>query len=168
MSIILTYTTLVKMELLASIYWLLSDTSVQLGLLVACLFILYRHFIVSRGDGIPPGPIFRLPIIGQLYAVTEDIRIFLRKYRRRYGDIYSLYFGKRLVIIIAGYEKLREAFVLNGHTFSFKPKGDLIINKLTKGHGEYRGLYCQYQLYSGLFAYFCESNNLVKKCKLFR
>ena len=134
---ILTSTILVKMELLASIHGLLSDTSVQLGLLVVCLFILYRHFIVSRGDGIPPGPIFRLPIIGQLYAVDEDIRIFLRKYRRRYGDIYSLYFGKRLVVVIAGYEKLREAFVLNGHAFSFKPKGDTIINKIIKGHGEY-------------------------------
>ena len=127
----------VKMDVLSYIHELLSDASVQLGLLIIFLFIVYRQFFVSRNNGIPPGPKFRLPILGQLYAVEPDMRNFLRKYRKRYGDIYSLYFGNKLVIFIAGYDKLKEAFVKNGTTFSYRPKDDTIIDKITKKLGKY-------------------------------
>ena len=127
----------VKMDVLNSIHGLLSDASVQLGLLIICLFIVYRQLFVSRNNDIPPGPKFRLPILGQLYAVEPDMRNFLRKYRKQYGDIYSLYFGNKLVIFIAGYDKLKEAFVKNGTMFSYRPKDDTIIDKITKRLGKY-------------------------------
>ena len=113
-----------------------TDITVLLGILIISLYILLRHVIVSRADGIPPGPTFRLPVVGNLYAVEPDMRKFLRSYRKMYGDIYSLYLGNKLVIVIAGYERIKEAFVKNADVFSNRPKGD-IIKKLSKGLGKH-------------------------------
>ena len=125
-----------------------TDITVLLGILIISLYILLRHVIVSRADGIPPGPTFRLPVVGNLYAVEPDMRKFLRSYRKMYGDIYSLYFGNKLVIVIAGYERIKEAFVKNADVFSNRPKGD-IIKKLSKGLGKHSA-FCRLLFFSKL------------------
>ena len=119
------------MELVAYLFSILTDTSVILGILIFCLFRLYA----ARRSDLPPGPIFRLPIAGNMYAVEPDMRKFLRKYRKKYGDIYSLYLGTKLVIVIAGYEKIKEAFVKNGKFFDDRPH-DTIIESFVKGRGK--------------------------------
>ena len=88
---------------------------------------------IDRSSGLPPGPRFRLPLIGNLYDVDTDIRKFLRRYRKQYGDIYSLYFGTKLVIVISGYNCLKEAFVKNGEIFSDRPKGHTFFTEMAKG-----------------------------------
>ena len=88
---------------------------------------------IYRSNGLPPGPRFRLPVVGNLHDVDADMRIFLRRYRKQYGDIYSLYVGTKLVIVISGYRFLREAFVKNGEIFSDRPKGHNIYSEVTKG-----------------------------------
>ena len=91
--------------------------------------------LVDRSNGLPPGPRFRLPLVGNLYAVDQDMRKFLRIYRKRYGDIYSLYLGNKLVIIIAGYKNLKEAFVKNADVFSDRPHGPSIFDSIADGKG---------------------------------
>ena len=124
------------MDHAGSVYGFVTDTSVLLGLIILALFILLSHMFVSRSNGLPPGPKFRLPVVGNMYAVEPDMRKFLRKYRKTYGDIYSLYFGNTLVIIIAGYDKIKEAFVKNASLFSDRPKGKDIFSEVTKGLGK--------------------------------
>ena len=123
------------MDLVAPICGFVTDTSVLFGLLIFILFILLNHVYVTRSNGLPPGPKFRLPIVGNMYAVEPDMRKFLRKYRKLYGDIYSLYLGTKLVIVIAGYDKINEAFVKNANVFSNRPKGNHILEKVTRGLG---------------------------------
>ena len=120
------------MELVSCLFSILTDTSVILGILIFCLFRLYA----ARRSDLPPGPLFRLPIAGNMYAVEPDMRKFLRKYRKKYGDIYSLYLGTKLVIVIAGYEKIKEAFVKNGKVFDERPHHDTIFDTFVKGNGK--------------------------------
>ena len=124
------------MDILPAVVVLLTDSSVLLGCLIISLYILYRHVLIDRRNGLPPGPRFRLPLIGNMYDVDRDMREFLRKYRRKYGDIYSLYFGNELTVIVAGYGKLKDAFVKNGEAFADRPKGRNLLNDIAKGRGE--------------------------------
>ena len=110
------------MNLVYSLLSLLTDTSVILGIIILTLYVVLRHMFIDRSSGLPPGPRFRLPLIGNLHDVDTDIRKFLRRYRKQYGDIYSLYFGTKLVIVISGLNHLKEAFVKTGRYFPIDPK----------------------------------------------
>ncbi|XP_041355987.1 cytochrome P450 2B4-like [Gigantopelta aegis] len=92
---------------------------------------LFLRLLTHRRRGIPPGPWLTLPIIGNLLQVSRDpIRSF-RKMRKKYGDVFSVYFANRLVIAVNGFEMMREAFVRNGEFFSDRPNVfiiDLITN----------------------------------------
>lgn len=123
------------MELLAAFWGVLTNSTVLLGFLIFTLFVVLRYVLVDRSNGLPPGPRFRFPLVGNMYAVEPDMRKFLRRFRKRYGDIYSLYLGNKLVIIIAGYDNLREAFVKNADTFSDRPKGTDMMSAIAKGLG---------------------------------
>ncbi|KAL4235765.1 hypothetical protein ACF0H5_004157 [Mactra antiquata] len=70
---------------------------------------------------LPPSPSYRLPIIGHLHLLDIDVRKHLRKFRRQLGDVYSLWYGEKLVIHIAGYENIREAFLKNADKFAARP-----------------------------------------------
>ena len=123
------------MALITSAWELFTDTTILLGLFIITLFIVLRYVLVDRSNGLPPGPRLRLPLLGNLYAVDQDMRKFLRRYRKRYGDIYSLYLGNKLVIIIAGYKNLKEAFVKNADVFSDRPHGPSIFDSIADGKG---------------------------------
>ncbi|KAL5011840.1 hypothetical protein ScPMuIL_010391 [Solemya velum] len=87
---------------------------------VLCLVILVQG--TKRPADIPPGPKSWIPLIGNLLELrADDPRVPFREWREKYGDIYSLYFGNKLVIVICGYENIKEAFVKNGDIFSERP-----------------------------------------------
>lgn len=123
------------MALITSAWEVLTDTSVLLGILIITLFMVLRFVLVDRSNGLPPGPRFRLPLVGNLYVLEPDMRKFLRRYRKKYGDIYSLYLGNKLVIIIAGYKNLKEAFVKNADVFSDRPHTASIFDSIADGKG---------------------------------
>ncbi|KAL4237191.1 hypothetical protein ACF0H5_005571 [Mactra antiquata] len=85
--------------------------------LVVCLLLEWKRY----SPPLPPSPSFRLPIIGHLHLLEIDSRKHLRKFRRLLGDVYSLWYGERLVIHIAGYENIREAFLKNADNFAARP-----------------------------------------------
>ena len=124
------------MDLISSLFSFLTVTSLILGVIILTLYLLFRSVFIDRSNGLPPGPRFRLPLIGNLHTVDTDIRNFLRRYRKQYGDIYSLYFGNTLVIIISGYSHLKEAFVKNGEIFSDRPKAHDIFTETATGNGK--------------------------------
>ena len=89
------------------------------------------RLLTRRPRGIPPGPWFTLPIIGNLLQVSSDPVRSFRKLRKKYGDVFSVYFANRLVIAVNGYEMMKEAFVRKGEYFSDRPQVfiiDLITN----------------------------------------
>ena len=97
---------------------LLAKTPVTLALAGVMLLL---WLFVRRPTNIPPGPWITLPIVGNLLQIGSDPMTSFRRMRKQYGDVFSVYIGNRLVIVINGYDCLKEALVHNGHLFSHRP-----------------------------------------------
>ena len=78
--------------------------------------------VPRRQKGVPDGP-FVFPIIGNLPALVScDVMGCFARLRKKYGDVYGLYMGKDLTIVLNGYEVIHEALVKKGALFSARPK----------------------------------------------
>ena len=122
--------------MLDNLFRIVLDNVSHLILTTTVCVLLYYVFSWKR-RGLPPGPKYRLPLIGHLHLMNADMRICLRKFRKQYGDVYSLYLGSKLTIIISGYDALKDAFLKNGDTFSNRPIKMKFIDQMTKGLGRY-------------------------------
>ena len=75
-----------------------------------------------RPPGLPPGPGPALPLLGHLHLLAkQDPRASFGQWRRRYGDVFSLYMGQQLVVVLNGYKVIRQALVENADVFSDRP-----------------------------------------------
>lgn len=97
----------------------------QLNNLTTCfvffftLVVLYVH--TKRRYGIPPGPNC-WPVVGNMFSLFgKDTLKNLSDLRRRYGDIYGLYIGHEVVIVLNGYDCIHEALVKHGTLFAMRP-----------------------------------------------
>ncbi|XP_005101279.1 cytochrome P450 2F2-like [Aplysia californica] len=83
---------------------------------------------------LPPGPRL-LPLLGNLHLlIWEDVRSLVVRLRKEYGDIFSVYFGWRPVVVVAGLKLIKETFVKNAEVFSERPRG-LGYEPFTRGRG---------------------------------
>ncbi|XP_071108290.1 cytochrome P450 2C23-like [Haliotis cracherodii] len=87
-----------------------------------------------RPSGTPPGPRFPLPIVGHALSIGKNPKKKFREWHKKYGDIFSVYIGNRLVIILNGYEVLKDAFVKHGDVFSDRPHV-FVVDEVSKGMG---------------------------------
>ncbi|XP_050410871.1 cytochrome P450 2B4 [Patella vulgata] len=116
------------------------NVGIRTGLVfVACLGI---WLLMRKPQGIPPGPRFTLPILGDMLYLKgeEDLRVVARRLRKEYGDICSAYFGSKLFIFLNSYGVIKEALVKNGDIFSNRPSLfwlDLLNQR--KGIGQSQG-----------------------------
>ncbi|KAK7471845.1 hypothetical protein BaRGS_00035504 [Batillaria attramentaria] len=97
-------------------------------LLLSLLLWLYPR----RSSRLPPGPGFALPLLGHLHLMGKDPRATFRKWRRQYGDIFSLYMGRQLTVVLNGHKVIKEALVKQAHAFSDRPVfplNDLVSEK---------------------------------------
>ncbi|KAK2152708.1 hypothetical protein LSH36_321g07011, partial [Paralvinella palmiformis] len=107
----------------------------QLWLITTVIFLLsYNYFVKESWKKLPPGP-WTLPLIGSLPFLGLDIRKPLRKMAAKYGDVFTIYLGSRRVVVLNGYDVIKEAFLKNGHVFSGRPD-IFFISGLTKGYGK--------------------------------
>ncbi|KAL8604729.1 hypothetical protein ACOMHN_017688 [Nucella lapillus] len=110
----------------------LDMTSMLVGGVLALTFLWWRS--TRRPAGIPPGPGLALPLLGHLHLLERDPRAKFSQWRQQYGDIFSLYLGNHLVIVLNGYSVLREAFVKCGEVFSDRPHM-FITDRISKERG---------------------------------
>ena len=95
-------------------------------LIFSSIFLLaYLALLVMRKPaGIPPGPKYTLPIIGDFWALIggkfEGFKTF-RKIRKTHGDIFSLYMGRDLTVVINGYDNIHDAAIKQCGLFSDRP-----------------------------------------------
>ncbi|KAK7108790.1 cytochrome P450 2U1-like [Littorina saxatilis] len=91
-------------------------------ILVAFIVFLACHWYCDyRSSNLPPGPP-SLPLIGHLPLLDQDPRAQFVTWRRQYGDVFSLYLGSRLVVVLNGYDVIKDALVKHADIFSVRPK----------------------------------------------
>ncbi|KAK6189765.1 hypothetical protein SNE40_001761 [Patella caerulea] len=97
------------------------NVGVTTGLVfVTCLGI---WWLMRKPRGIPPGPRFTLPILGDMLSLKgeSDLRVVARQLRKEHENICSVYFGSKLFIFLNSYDVIKEALVKNGDIFSNRP-----------------------------------------------
>ncbi|KAL8581441.1 hypothetical protein ACOMHN_004326 [Nucella lapillus] len=87
-----------------------------------------------RPLGLPPGPGPALPLLGHLHLLPKDPREKFRAWRRRYGDVFSLYLGPKLTVVLASYSAIRQALVSMPDAFLDRPQ-DFNMDQLIRNKG---------------------------------
>ncbi|XP_069129127.1 cytochrome P450 2B2-like [Argopecten irradians] len=100
--------------------------------IVAVLFLMKLFHIPNNCPPGPPG----YPVVGNfpLFLSSDRSKLF-NQLRRKYGDVFSLQLGSRRMVVINGYEALKEAFVKQADVFSERPIPDYVSMKTSKGKG---------------------------------
>ncbi|XP_062959429.1 cytochrome P450 2C19-like isoform X2 [Cynocephalus volans] len=110
------------------------DPFVVLVLCLSCLLLLSLWRQSSARGKLPPGPT-PLPIIGNILQIdVKDISKSLNNFSKVYGPVFTVYFGLKPVVVLHGYEALKEALIDMGEEFS--GRGILpAVERANKGHG---------------------------------
>ncbi|CAN2390045.1 cytochrome P450 [Pristimantis euphronides] len=105
-------------------------------LLASLLTLLVAMWARKRGAGarLPPG-LAPLPLLGNVLQI--DFRNIVEEFVQlgsKYGPVSMAYLGPKKVVILNGYDVVREAFLEKGEVFSDRP--NLAIPEMVfKGHG---------------------------------
>ncbi|XP_070560496.1 cytochrome P450 2D4-like [Ptychodera flava] len=91
-------------------------------LIVITTFLLFYCFILKpRGPcRLPPGP-WGLPILGHLIQMGERPHIKFVQWAKQFGDVFSIRMGSHLVVVLNGYDVVREALSKRATSFSGRP-----------------------------------------------
>lgn len=127
-----------------ALWVLITDTvSVLLAFVLTFLvfFYLKHEWRLLRPANFPPGP-FPLPVIGNLYMMElkRPYRTLL-ELSKKYGSIFSIQMGPKKVVVLAGYETVKDALVDHADEFAERPEIPLFDilsngNGILFGHGE--------------------------------
>ncbi|XP_058051909.1 cytochrome P450 2F5-like isoform X1 [Ahaetulla prasina] len=106
-----------------------------LALCLSCLFLLL--LLQGRWDTksrLPPGP-RPFPFIGNLpHLDAKNMIKSLLELSRQYGSLFTIHMGSRPVVVLCGYQMVKEALVDQGEEFS--GRGDMpVLFRFTQGNG---------------------------------
>uniref|UniRef100_A0A8B9EIP7 Cytochrome P450 n=1 Tax=Anser cygnoides TaxID=8845 RepID=A0A8B9EIP7_ANSCY len=109
---------------------------------VGLLFVLILLLIVKRqyfwkshvNKNLPPGP-KPLPIIGNLHILDlKKLDGTMIKLSETYGPVFRIQMGPKTVVVLSGYDTVKEALVNHADAFAGRPKIQ-IIKETAKGKG---------------------------------
>ncbi|XP_020505723.2 cytochrome P450 2J2-like [Labrus bergylta] len=108
---------------------------VQSFLLFTAIFILTADYIKNRRPAsFPPGP-WALPIIGNIFSVDHNrTHESMTQLAGKYGEVYSLRMGQEWLVVLNGFEALKEVLVNQGDSVADRPPLPLYMD-MTKGLG---------------------------------
>ncbi len=92
-------------------------------LICALVVILYvfQHVYVHYRDELPPGPL-PLPIIGNLHLLGTSPHVAMKNISKKYGDIFRIYFGPQLAIVVTQIDLAVEGLIQKSVEFAGRPK----------------------------------------------
>uniref|UniRef100_A0A2C9JDR8 Cytochrome P450 n=1 Tax=Biomphalaria glabrata TaxID=6526 RepID=A0A2C9JDR8_BIOGL len=94
----------------------------DLILILATLTLLSLYFWLKREDRrLPPYPVMPLPIVGHMFELTSDLRSKFKQWRAKCGDIFCLKIGSKFMVVLNGYDLIKEVFVQKADDFSDRP-----------------------------------------------
>ncbi|KAG9470266.1 hypothetical protein GDO78_018368 [Eleutherodactylus coqui] len=113
----------------------LSDPTTLVLSVILCFFV--ALFFYGRKSGkynLPPGP-RPLPIIGNLHILDlKKPYQTLHQLSKKYGPVYTIKLGEEKVVVLCGYEAVKDALVNHADEFSGRAKVPL-FHEITKGYG---------------------------------
>ncbi|KAB1207046.1 Isoflavone 2'-hydroxylase [Morella rubra] len=84
-------------------------------------FAAYKLFFTTRGSKhLPPGPP-SLPIFGNLHLLKMPLHRTFHLFSQKYGQIFTLRFGSRLVIVVSSPSLVEECFTKNDIVLANRP-----------------------------------------------
>ena len=93
-----------------------------ISVLILISVFLFVYLCTRKPPGIPPGPAYTLPVVGDIpLLIGGDVIKIFRNLRKTHGDIFSFYFGNDLTIVLNGYDCIQKAAVKKGGLFSGRP-----------------------------------------------
>ncbi|RUS90052.1 hypothetical protein EGW08_002165, partial [Elysia chlorotica] len=99
-----------------------SPVTLTYAALTLVLILLVKALVKPYMSGnIPPFPAWPYPLLGHLPYLASGQRHKLREFREKAGDIFSLYFGSDLFVIVNGPRLVKEVLVKHGDTMSARP-----------------------------------------------
>uniref|UniRef100_A0A8C3PH05 Cytochrome P450 n=1 Tax=Calidris pygmaea TaxID=425635 RepID=A0A8C3PH05_9CHAR len=106
-----------------------------LFILMLLLILKRQHVWKSHTKGnFPPGP-RRLPIIGNLHIMDmKRPHLTMLELSKTYGPVFSIQMGPRKMVILSGYDTVKEALVNQADAFAGRPKIP-ILEETGKGKG---------------------------------
>ncbi|XP_077147730.1 cytochrome P450 2C23-like [Ranitomeya variabilis] len=98
------------------------------------LVIVFNNKKNEKYRNFPPGPT-PLPIIGNMHMVnsTKPHKSFL-EISKKYGTVFSLQLGQEKLVILTGYETVKDALMNYGEEFSGRPVSP-IVSVTSNGYG---------------------------------
>ncbi|XP_053328545.1 cytochrome P450 2G1-like isoform X3 [Spea bombifrons] len=105
-----------------------------LVLLISYMLIRSTWDRMHRKQNLPPGPT-PLPVIGNLMQIKRgELVKSLMQMAEKYGSVYTLYFGSRPVVVLSGYQTIKEALIDQADNFS--GRGQLpTVDRVFQGDG---------------------------------
>ncbi|XP_065699195.1 cytochrome P450 2H1-like [Patagioenas fasciata] len=113
---------------------LLGTTTIFLLVCIACLLLFTTWRRTSQKQKQPPGPT-TLPIVGNIFQLNlRNLPESLKKLSKEYGSVFTIHLGPQKVVVLYGYDVVKEALIDQGDDFS--GRGNLpLIKKLLKETG---------------------------------
>ncbi|CAB3397655.1 unnamed protein product [Caenorhabditis bovis] len=105
-------------------------------ILLLTLILLWLVYELNwKRRNLPPGPT-PFPLIGNLYRMftckAPGLECY-QEWRNQYGDVYTVWMGPEPVVVIAGYQKLKETFLMDGDSYKDKKIFSSFNNALRGG-----------------------------------
>ncbi|XP_029446183.1 cytochrome P450 2G1-like isoform X2 [Rhinatrema bivittatum] len=96
------------------------DLSVVFAFIAVCICCILIQSIgrkMYRKGNLPPGPT-PFPIVGNLFQIKsrEMVQSF-KKLQEEYGPVFTVYLGNRPVVMVCGFQAVKEAFIDQGDDF---------------------------------------------------
>lgn len=88
---------------------------------LSIFFIIRLLFQSRKFKNLPPGPT-SLPIIGNLHHLKRPLNRTFKGLTEKYGNVISLWFGSRLVVVVSSLSEFQECFTKNDVVLANRPK----------------------------------------------
>ncbi|XP_069489448.1 cytochrome P450 2A13-like [Ambystoma mexicanum] len=115
--------------------FLAGELTIYLYAVTSVLLFWYFWRTYDERSRLPPGP-SPLPLIGNLHQIsTGDMVNSLKALSLKYGPVFTLHLGMRQVVVLWGYDAVKEALVDQGEEFS--GRGDMpTYQSVIKDYGQ--------------------------------